>query len=293
MRITPEAVLGQPPFKWNKYFPGRLESALHILFWLFYFSAINVEWSANWFDRSLRLNTPSPFSVILFPFIFYAQILWLLPRLRDKKNWSVYLPAFALIYLLPEFSRLSLFVVFGDFKPAEEIFSRDSFLLGSPNLFWMSLVASVIYRFCSDWVNGQPAGELNHKPILVAKASKSSLSQQEARLLATELQVQMDELELYLNPDLSLRMLAAEMGVTDKKLSQLLNQHLNESFSSFVNKKRVQSFISRAEAGALQNLSIDGLAIQCGFPSKSSFYRSFKKITGQTPGSMLRQFSRN
>jgi AraC-like DNA-binding protein len=91
----------------------------------------------------------------------------------------------------------------------------------------------------------------------------------------------------HLNPDLTLRLLASKLDLPDKTLSKLLNQNLNSNFSDFVNDYRINQFLLRVEMGDLENLSIAGLAMQCGFSSKSSFYRAFKKKTGTTPSDYL------
>ncbi|MEM6261526.1 MAG: helix-turn-helix transcriptional regulator [Bacteroidota bacterium] len=96
----------------------------------------------------------------------------------------------------------------------------------------------------------------------------------------------------FLDADLTLRDLAKQMGTTDKKLSTYLNQHLSLNFSDFINGLRIETFKTRVQQGELANYSIVGLAKTCGFKSKSSFYRSFKKLTGTTPSEYLGQLTK-
>lgn len=87
----------------------------------------------------------------------------------------------------------------------------------------------------------------------------------------------------YLDPELNLHSLADCLGITDKKLSTFLNQHLNTTFYVFINKKRVEAVKKKLLTEDLKDYSIMGIAFDCGFKSKSSFNRIFKNETGQSP----------
>ncbi len=87
----------------------------------------------------------------------------------------------------------------------------------------------------------------------------------------------------YLNENLSLNSLANLVGTSDKKLSILLNQHLETTFYDLINKKRVDAVKEKIKYGECEKLTILGIANESGFKSKSSFNRIFKKETGQSP----------
>jgi len=61
----------------------------------------------------------------------------------------------------------------------------------------------------------------------------------------------------------------------------------------FVNQQRIDEFKNRVNQGDMQNFSVVGLALECGFKSKSSFYRAFKKHIGTTPTAYLKQIQTN
>lgn len=87
----------------------------------------------------------------------------------------------------------------------------------------------------------------------------------------------------YLNAELKLSDLSHELNIPSHHISQALNQILNQGFSDFINKYRVREVRYMLENDALQKYTLMAIARQCGFNSKTSFYRIFKKFTGKTP----------
>ncbi len=89
--------------------------------------------------------------------------------------------------------------------------------------------------------------------------------------------------KLFLDDSLTLHKLAGELQTSDKKVSFYLNHHLNTNFYDFVNGYRIDEFKSILQDKTKENLSLLGIAYECGFKSKSSFNRIFKKATGLSP----------
>ena len=93
----------------------------------------------------------------------------------------------------------------------------------------------------------------------------------------------------YLNPDLTLADLAKAMQMSSNQLSQIINSSFNKNFNEFINGYRVEAFKSKVGQAEFQHLSLLGVAMECGFNSKATFNRVFKKITGQSPSEFARQ----
>ncbi|MDO4164469.1 MAG: two-component regulator propeller domain-containing protein [Bacteroides sp.] len=87
----------------------------------------------------------------------------------------------------------------------------------------------------------------------------------------------------YLNAKLSIGDVAAHLECTEQELSQLLNNHINVNFANFVNAYRVNEIKSRLNQENLSRYTLKALSEQCGFSSKTTFYRVFKNVTGMTP----------
>jgi adenylate cyclase len=92
----------------------------------------------------------------------------------------------------------------------------------------------------------------------------------------------------YLNEDLSLRSLANQMKITPNKLSWLLNNGFGKNFNEFINHYRIEAFKTLAKDPANSNITILGLAYDCGFNSKTVFNTYFKKETGLTPKEFIK-----
>ena len=86
----------------------------------------------------------------------------------------------------------------------------------------------------------------------------------------------------YLDPDLTLASLAAQLGITDKTLSAVLNATAG-GYADYVNRLRVDEAQRRLHDPDHAHLSVLAVGLDAGFASKSTFNRVFKERTGQTP----------
>jgi len=93
----------------------------------------------------------------------------------------------------------------------------------------------------------------------------------------------------YLDPDLSLRNLAKQIDIHPNHLSWILNQGIGKNFNEFINQFRIETFKSIALEHENKKLSIEGMAYESGFNSKTVFNTFFKKETGLTPTQYLKQ----
>ncbi len=108
-------------------------------------------------------------------------------------------------------------------------------------------------------------------------------SEEEIAALKLKLDEILNEKKPYLNESLSLSELAKELGITDKKLSELLNQHLQTNFYNFINTYRVSEVKKKLIEDTEKKYTLLSIAYECGFQSKTSFNRVFKQKTGMSP----------
>jgi AraC-like DNA-binding protein len=100
-----------------------------------------------------------------------------------------------------------------------------------------------------------------------------------------------EEEKLYLNPELSLSHLAEQVKLNTSIVSQAINAGLRLSFNDFINQYRVAHFIQRLQKGDHLQLTLLALALDCGFNSKNTFNRAFRKITGKAPKDFLEEMA--
>ncbi len=115
------------------------------------------------------------------------------------------------------------------------------------------------------------------------KVKKMTLPDSKISELLEELLSYMEHEKPYLNAKLSIGNIAAKLGCTEQELSQLLNSHMNVNYANFINVYRVKEIKSRLNQENLSRYTLNTLSEQCGFSSKTTFYRVFKDVTGMTP----------
>ena len=113
------------------------------------------------------------------------------------------------------------------------------------------------------------------------KYRTNKISKKEAIRLSKDLTKLVQDDTIFLNPELSLKDLSDKLHVSPLKISQVLNEYMQTSFSDFINNHRVEW--SKQMILQKQNYSLDAIAFDSGFNSKSTFYAAFKKKEGITP----------
>lgn len=122
------------------------------------------------------------------------------------------------------------------------------------------------------------------------KQKKKALLDEEAVLqFKSKLENQLAEKKSYLDPSLSLRMLADQIEIHPNHLSWLLNDSLGKSFNDFINSYRLEEFKQLSKDPKNAHITLLGLAYDCGFNSKTVFNTYFKKETGLTPKQFISQ----
>lgn len=97
----------------------------------------------------------------------------------------------------------------------------------------------------------------------------------------------MQQDELYKDAELTLSQLAKKLSTNSSVLSKVVNQGFGLNFNDFVNDYRVKAVTELLKAGEQKNQTLLGIAFDCGFNSKATFNRAFKKQTGLSPKEWL------
>lgn len=121
------------------------------------------------------------------------------------------------------------------------------------------------------------------------KYRTTRLSDEECRRLLKVIDGLMKKERPYTNPDLKIADLAAMAGSSPHALSFLFNQYLKTSYYDYVNRYRVEEFKRVVDAVDTSRYTLTALSQRCGFSSRTSFFRHFKKLTGITPAEYLKQ----
>jgi AraC-like DNA-binding protein len=99
------------------------------------------------------------------------------------------------------------------------------------------------------------------------------------------------ETNAFLQPNLTISEVAVATGIPVRELSYLINSYYKKRFSEYLNEMRVNYFLEQVDRSSLDSLTIEAIALQAGFSSKSSFYRAFKRFYGCTPSEYFQSLS--
>ncbi len=113
------------------------------------------------------------------------------------------------------------------------------------------------------------------------KYRTNKISKAEAIRLSEALSKLVKEEAIFLSPNLSIKELSDKLKAPALKISQVLNENMKTSFSDFINHHRIER--SKKLILEKKNYSLDAIALESGFNSKSTFYAAFKKKEGMTP----------
>ena len=269
--------------------PGIIEFIVYTVLFLLP-SAIKLElYNTDSFMLPLEF-----FQLLSFPYSIYF-IVKILRRLnRHKKNVENYysnvsgrLVSWARwVVLLIIFQISFLFV---------EIFQEEAFfekytypILAALNvifIFWLGISGLRQSRILTSMEKTGAPAEKNPQED---KKAGENLPKSDDYEQVTSL---MQEKQLFKEPDLSLADLSRELNMSQRSLSQLINQFADKNFNQFVNHYRVEEAKRILKDDTFNKLNMLGVAYEAGFNSKATFYAVFKQITNTTPNAFKKQLS--
>ena len=97
------------------------------------------------------------------------------------------------------------------------------------------------------------------------------------------------ENKYFLVQNSSLKGLSEKLETSPNTLSRSINSETGLNFNDYINQKRVDTAKERLLDPSFSNLTIEAIGNSVGFSSKSAFYNAFKKHTGHSPSTFLKQ----
>ena len=91
----------------------------------------------------------------------------------------------------------------------------------------------------------------------------------------------------FLQPNISISQVSVETEIPIRDLSYIINNYYEKRFNDYINEMRCQYFIAKVDKNTLDSLTIEAIAFESGFSSKSSFYRAFNRFYSCTPSEHL------
>ncbi|MBN2681993.1 MAG: tetratricopeptide repeat protein [Bacteroidales bacterium] len=164
----------------------------------------------------------------------------------------------------------------------------------------MSIILGILYfQKRKAWLNlvkiNKEALENEDCPKLESedfqKYKGSNLDEDKIHSLKNEILVLMEEEKFYLNKNFSIEEMARVLETNRQYVSQIINEKFGKNFNNFINEYRIKE-ARRLLANDTKNIyTIEGIAQEVGFNSRTSFISAFKKYTGVTPSFFKRNIN--
>ena len=135
----------------------------------------------------------------------------------------------------------------------------------------------------------QPASHSIDKQEDSAPKYQSQLDQESKDRLFERIKDVMNDIAIICKPDFSLQQLAIQVGSNYKYVSQVVNDRYGKSFKQVLNEQRVlEACRILNDPNQSAHLTIEAIAANLGFNSRSNFTVTFKRITGILPSDFMK-----
>lgn len=91
----------------------------------------------------------------------------------------------------------------------------------------------------------------------------------------------------YLSNDFRLQDFANDLSMSKNLLSHVINTVYNQNFNQLINSKRIDYVLNKLNDSQWVKLSLEGMANNVGFKSRTTFTKAFKEKTGLTPSEYI------
>ncbi|MEN8704124.1 MAG: AraC family transcriptional regulator [Polaribacter sp.] len=245
----------------------------------------------------LKLSIEEPIVSPLWVFVSFAQMLLYLAftfqlfynyrkRIREyfsntyklELNWILsFLIAFTLIFL---------------YSSLQDIVGSLIIELNYKQRWWLNIFMALVVLFVGIKGYFTDTTKLNKltfsfspnpESIPQQKNNMSEFSSEDLEKVSNYMKTE----KPYLNPDLNLSDLSTSLNFSRAELSKIINIGFAKNFNDFINEYRVNTFKEKLESGEHKDFSLLGIAYDCGFNSKATFNRVFKKVTQTSPTEFL------
>ncbi|RQO35611.1 AraC family transcriptional regulator [Chryseobacterium sp. KBW03] len=88
---------------------------------------------------------------------------------------------------------------------------------------------------------------------------------------------------IYTDSTLNREKVAEKLGISAGYVSQIVNTITGDNFAHYINQYRVEAVKEMISDSEYENYTLLTMGLESGFTSKTTFYKAFKKVTGQTP----------
>ncbi|MBP2614898.1 helix-turn-helix domain-containing protein [Chryseobacterium jejuense] len=114
-----------------------------------------------------------------------------------------------------------------------------------------------------------------------AEAYKESITAD--NLYFQKLELLCKDEHIYTDSTLNREKVAEKLGISAGYVSQIVNTITGDNFAHYINQYRVEAVKEMISDPEYDNYNLLTMGLEAGFTSKTTFFKAFKKVTGQTP----------
>ena len=183
--------------------------------------------------------------------------------------------SFLLIWMIDD----SLIIIIGE-NMISHLFAEISLYATCISVFWIG--------FSSLRQEDLPELEESALIRITEPEQKHENSEQDLRAFS-EINRILHREKLFLDPELTRQKVAQSCSKREKEITRIIKLGFENTFYHYINSLRIEHFKQIWKSEEFIHMSIEGIALESGFKSKSTFYAAFKKIEGVTP----KEYERN
>lgn len=120
-----------------------------------------------------------------------------------------------------------------------------------------------------------------HPNLQIVEESRESITAD--NLYFQKLELLCKEQHIYTDSTLNREKVAEKLGISAGYVSQIVNTITGDNFAHYINQYRVEAVKEMISDPEYENYNLLTMGLEAGFTSKTTFFKAFKKITGQTP----------
>lgn len=231
----------------------------NFLFRMFFATATIVSW--------LIYNTISIYYVHRYR--KYLQSEWSTIEKDENLGWVLAVLIFYVVYCAFAFG-IGLATYFANFNPL------------TPHIYNYVMLLFLIFVISFYGLRQNTVLKQLPEPVESIPYMNSTLTAETKNEIKQKLIEYIEQEKAYLISDLNMDLLSSKLNFPKYQITEVLNTDIGKNFFQFINSYRVEA-VKEMLSDPKNKYSIEAIAYDCGFASKSSFYTVFKKFTNETP----------
>ena len=275
------------PKVWLHYLPWALVFLLHLIIFLNGKYAVQAFQESSW-ALLLSWVLRGVNAIILVVYAIKTRNIY-----KNYQRWSLQQFSNVAMIEFKWFRNFFYALIFGfGFQTISILL--DSYYNWDFNKDWwwnLGLVGVIFFIGIEGYAQFQPAQILmnsedqNQNEVMASKTVDNGLLNKLDDLMKAE--------KPFTNAELSLNQLSLMLKTNSSELSFLINSSKKKNFNDYINALRIEEFINLTKLQNNQNLTLEALAYESGFNSKSTFNRAFKKVHGSSPTAYLQSIKQS